>query len=138
MAKSKKAAQTQEDIIQQDVMMEKIPDTTAAEEVLQDDDVDLEEFYVTLAQSIQDFADNTRQAVVDFQFSREDLVKVSIAVDMMANALNLLRNYVNFYIDDVAPERYENLYVQMSQLTEEDEQAYADETTLEDDLKEIF
>lgn len=138
MARSKKAAQTQEDIIQQDVMMEKIPDTTAAEEVLQDDNVDLEEFYVTLARSIQDFADNTRQAVVDFQFSREDLVKVSIAVDMMANALNLLRNYVNFYIDDVAPERYENLYVQMSQLTEEDEQAYADETTLEDDLKEIF
>lgn len=138
MAKAKKAVQEQEEIIQQDIIMEKIPDTTAAEEVLQDKDVDLEEFYVTLARSIQEFADNTRQAVVDFQFSREDLVKVSIAVDMMANAINLLRNYVNFYIDDVAPERYENLYVQMSQLTEEDEQAYADETTLEDDLKEIF
>lgn len=138
MAKTKKTLQTQEEIVEQDVMLEKIPDTTTAEEVPQDEYVDLEEFYVTLATSIQEFADNTRQAVVDFQFSREDLVKVSLAVDMMANAINLLRNYVNFYIDDVAPERYENLYVQMSQLTEEDEQAYADETTLEDDLKEIF
>lgn len=96
----------------------------------------VENFYVTLATSIQTFADNTRKAVSDFEFSRQDLVRVSLAVDMMANSLNLLRNYVNFYIDEVDPHKYNTLYTEMNGLADIGE-SYNDDEALAKDLQNL-
>jgi hypothetical protein len=122
----------------EEAMEQESPEPTADENP-EDASDQLETFYATLAQSIQEFAENTRQAVVDFEFSREDLVKVSIAVDMMANSLNLLRNYVNFYLDDVDPTRYHTLFMDLNNLKAGVPLAdYVEETTLEDELKTLF
>lgn len=122
----------------EEAMEQEAPEPTADENP-EDASDQLEAFYATLAQSIQEFAENTRQAVVDFEFSREDLVKVSIAVDMMANSLNLLRNYVNFYLDDVDPTRYQTLFMDLNNLKTGAPLAdYVEEATLEDELKTLF
>lgn len=125
-------------IVAEEAMEQEAPEPTADENP-EDASDQLESFYAMLAQSIQEFAENTRQAVVDFEFSRQDLVKVSIAVDMMANSLNLLRNYVNFYLDDVDPTRYHTLFMDLNNLKAGVPLAdYVEEATLEDELKTLF
>lgn len=119
-------------VYDEDELAEEVPRDLTEEEISEQ----VENFYVTLATSIQTFADNTRKAVSDFEFSRQDLVRVSLAVDMMANSLNLLRNYVNFYIDEVDPHKYNALYTEMNGLADIGE-SYADDETLAEDLRDL-
>lgn len=102
-----------------------------------DQPIDLEEYYLTVAQSVRDFADSVRQAVINFEYSREDLVKVSLAVDMMANSINLLRNYVNFYIDEIEPSSYESMYTQFEGLASELAEDYLSPEEIEQSLKDF-
>lgn len=97
----------------------------------------IEDHYVRIATSIQDFAENTRQAVIAFEFSRQDLTRVSMAVDMMANAIVLLRNYINFYIEDVDPQKYQELYIELNAPEGTDEDYPTDEEELEEGLRDL-
>jgi hypothetical protein len=90
------------------------------------------EEYRQLSDALEPILNNTRQRVINFEMTREELVKYSLAVERLTNQFLILRNYCNYYLAEIPPQQYQRFHLDITGT--EHTQEFADL----DDLNKVY
>jgi hypothetical protein len=72
------------------------------------------EEYNQLSDALEPILQDTRQKIINFEMSREELVHYSLAISRLTNQFLLLRNYCNYYLEEVNVHQYNKFYLDSS------------------------
>jgi TRAP-type mannitol/chloroaromatic compound transport system substrate-binding protein len=69
------------------------------------------EEYQQLSDALEPILLSTRQRVINFEMTREELAKYSIAIARLTNQFLILRNYCNYYLEEINVHQYNKFYL---------------------------
>lgn len=69
------------------------------------------EEYRQLADALEPILTRTRQRVINFDMTREELVQYSLAISRLTNQFLILRNYCDYYIEQIDVHQYNRFYM---------------------------
>jgi TRAP-type mannitol/chloroaromatic compound transport system substrate-binding protein len=69
------------------------------------------EEYNQLSDALEPILQDTRQKIINFEMSREELAHYSLAIDRLTNQFLILRNYCSYYLEQVNVHQYNKFYL---------------------------